>query len=63
VAEIATRYTNLELELETGERGSRLAHVSSLLCAISGAPGALVVNNAAPRCCSRSTRSLPGARC
>jgi L-seryl-tRNA(Ser) seleniumtransferase len=43
----AAGYSNLELDVETGERGSRLAHVSQLICALSGAPGALVVNNAA----------------
>jgi L-seryl-tRNA(Ser) seleniumtransferase len=47
VAETATRYSNLELDLETGERGSRLEHVAELACALSGAPAALVVNNAA----------------
>lgn len=38
-------YSNLELNLETGERGSRYSHVESLLCKITGAEAALVVNN------------------
>ena len=38
-------YTDLELNLEDGARGSRQAHVESLLCQITGAEAALVVNN------------------
>ena len=32
-------YSNLELDLESGSRGSRLDHASALLCALAGAPG------------------------
>jgi L-seryl-tRNA(Ser) seleniumtransferase len=45
VAEMARRYSNLELDLESGERGSRYVHVESLLCELTGAEAALVVNN------------------
>lgn len=38
-------YSNLELDLATGERGSRYSHVVSLLCRLTGAEDALVVNN------------------
>lgn len=38
-------YSNLELDLEKGERGSRYSHVESLLCRLTGAEAALVVNN------------------
>jgi len=38
-------YSNLELDLQTGERGSRYSHVVSLLCRLTGAEDALVVNN------------------
>ncbi|HHW06771.1 MAG TPA: L-seryl-tRNA(Sec) selenium transferase [Clostridia bacterium] len=38
-------YSNLELDLTTGERGSRYSHVVELLCYLTGAEGALVVNN------------------
>lgn len=41
----AAGYCNLELELETGERGSRHSHVEELLCRLTGAGGAMVVNN------------------
>jgi L-seryl-tRNA(Ser) seleniumtransferase len=45
VATVATGYSNLELDLETGERGSRLDRVCEKLCLLSGAEAALVVNN------------------
>jgi L-seryl-tRNA(Ser) seleniumtransferase len=45
VQRVAGGYTNLEYELEVGERGSRHAHVSALLCELTGAESALVTNN------------------
>jgi L-seryl-tRNA(Ser) seleniumtransferase len=45
LVEIASGYSNLELDLGTGERGSRHEHVEQILCRISGAESALVVNN------------------
>ncbi len=46
-AAAAAGYSDLELDLETGERGSRLDRVRKLLCLLSGAEDALVVNNKA----------------
>jgi L-seryl-tRNA(Ser) seleniumtransferase len=44
--EAASRgYSNLEFDLEEGERGSRYAHLETLLCQITGAEAALAVNN------------------
>ena len=40
-------YSNLELDLETGKRGSRQSHVSHLLAKAVGAESAIVVNNGA----------------
>lgn len=42
---VAGSYSNLELNLETGTRGSRYDHCASLLCGLTGAEAALVVNN------------------
>jgi L-seryl-tRNA(Ser) seleniumtransferase len=45
IIEVARGYSNLEYDLEKGERGLRYDHVRSLLCALTGAEDALVVNN------------------
>lgn len=45
VADAARGYVNLELNLDSGERGQRTAHVADLLCDVTGAPAATVVNN------------------
>jgi L-seryl-tRNA(Ser) seleniumtransferase len=47
VARLSRGYSNLELSLETGTRGSRQAHVADLLRELTGAEDALVVNNGA----------------
>ena len=44
-ADAARSYSNLEYELTTGKRGSRYSHVEELLCRLTGAESALVVNN------------------
>jgi L-seryl-tRNA(Ser) seleniumtransferase len=41
----ATRYTNVELDLRTGERSRRGSYVRDLLQVLTGAEDALVVNN------------------
>ena len=47
VARVAEGYSNLELSLDTGARGSRQAHVEELLTELTGADSAIVVNNGA----------------
>lgn len=43
--EIAGRYSNLEFDLSVGKRGSRYSCVEDILCEITGAEAAMVVNN------------------
>ena len=45
LADIAHSYSNLEYDLGEGRRGHRYSHVEELLCEISGAESAFVVNN------------------
>jgi L-seryl-tRNA(Ser) seleniumtransferase len=45
IVTIARGYSNLEYDLDRGERGSRTVHAASLLTAITGAEAAIVVNN------------------
>jgi L-seryl-tRNA(Ser) seleniumtransferase len=45
MARVGSGYSNLEYDLEQGERGSRTLHLERLLCRLSGAEAALAVNN------------------
>ncbi|MBC2713237.1 MAG: L-seryl-tRNA(Sec) selenium transferase [Desulfosarcina sp.] len=42
---ISSRYSNLEFDLKEGRRGSRYSAVEGILCELSGAQAAMVVNN------------------
>ena len=42
---VAAAYSNLEYDVERGERGTRYGHLEALLCSLTGAEAALVVNN------------------
>ena len=42
---ISSRYSNLEFDLQKGRRGSRYSAVEGILCELSGARAAMVVNN------------------
>ena len=43
--DISKGYSNLEYDLDQGERGSRYMHLEEILCSLSGAESAFVVNN------------------
>jgi len=45
ILEVSRGYSNLEFDLEKGKRGLRYDHVQMILCKLSGAEDALVVNN------------------
>jgi len=45
VYEVSGAYSNLEYDLASGKRGSRYSHVEEILCRLTGAESALVVNN------------------
>jgi L-seryl-tRNA(Ser) seleniumtransferase len=45
MTEAAKNYSNLEFDLETGKRGSRLIHAETVLKRLTGAEAAVVVNN------------------
>ena len=44
-ADAARHYSNLEYDIQNGVRGTRYGHVEDLLCRLTGAESALVVNN------------------
>lgn len=69
MTQAARGYTDLEMDLSTGRRGSRQAHLQSLLQQVTGAEAALAVNNNASACfwvcrlCRWARRSSsPGAK-
>jgi L-seryl-tRNA(Ser) seleniumtransferase len=43
--DVGRGYSNLEYDMEAGRRGSRYVHAEALLCRLTGAEAALVVNN------------------
>jgi L-seryl-tRNA(Ser) seleniumtransferase len=45
MAAVGRDYSNLEFDLEQGERGSRFVHLETLLCRLTGAEAAIAVNN------------------
>ena len=45
ISEIATRYSNLEYDVESGKRGQRDVHTGRLLAKLANAESAIVVNN------------------
>jgi len=45
VVEAAESYTNLEFDLEKGERGDRMFHIRGILADLTGAESAIAVNN------------------
>lgn len=47
IEQVSHAYSNLEYDLDAGARGSRYDHARTLLCELTGAEDALIVNNCA----------------
>ncbi|MBD1399362.1 L-seryl-tRNA(Sec) selenium transferase [Pelovirga terrestris] len=45
IHDVASGYSTLEMDMSNGKRGERYRHVERLLCRLTGAEAALVVNN------------------
>ncbi|MGD9343353.1 MAG: L-seryl-tRNA(Sec) selenium transferase, partial [Desulfuromonadales bacterium] len=45
VTQVAQGYSNLEFDLDAGQRGKRFTHVEELICKLTGGEAATVVNN------------------
>ncbi|QSX06964.1 L-seryl-tRNA(Sec) selenium transferase [Sedimentibacter sp. zth1] len=45
IKEIVTGYSNLEYDIEKGERGERYSHFEDIVCRITGAEACMAVNN------------------
>ncbi len=57
---VARGYSTLEYDLEAGQRGERTVHAERLLCKLTGAESALVVNNNAGAVLLALTRMAQG---
>ena len=45
IRQVAANYSTLEYDLESGKRGLRYSHIEEIICKITGAEAAFVVNN------------------
>jgi len=45
IERVSTGYSNLEFDLDAGERGTRFSHLETTLCRITGAEAGIAVNN------------------
>ena len=45
IFQASSGYSELEFDVDTGKRGSRQSHITRMVCQLTGAPAAYVVNN------------------
>ena len=45
LADVSEHFSSLEIDIETGRRGNRYRHIEPLLCELTGAEAAMIVNN------------------
>jgi L-seryl-tRNA(Ser) seleniumtransferase len=62
MVDVSRSASNVEFDLETGKRGDRHRHAEALLCQLTGAEGALVVNNNAAAVLLAQRKEVPVSR-
>ena len=45
IREVSVNYSNLEFDIESGQRGSRYSHIEDIVSKITGSEDCLIVNN------------------
>ncbi|MCH7910575.1 MAG: hypothetical protein IIB38_13290 [Candidatus Hydrogenedentes bacterium] len=59
---VARGYSNLELDLDSGKRGSRYRHIEEILCSLTASEAVMVVNNNAAAVMGGAVRGMAAAK-